>query len=442
MRLPRYLPAFSLVVLCTACGAADRSASDGAGSAVAAAIDTVGGIERLTYPGTGGPRLAWSFDTVAIIGEAFGTEEYQFDRVTAAGLAGDAEGNVYVLDPAGSRVLKYGPDGRYLASWGREGGGPAELGRPVALALGPGDTLWVADSRNRRYTGFPIHGGEPRTVRIDGSLGNPTGGLTVREHGFLQSYTPPPLSRLQQVIGRARSGIDLPEPERRIPLRFLSLTGESVATPWLAPEPPMRLVTVSGGVTIGVRRAFRPRFRWAQLSDGTVVVSDTAEYVLHLVRPDGARVRSFGRDLPARAVTEADREAERERLISQGGSIAASALELAGAMIARGGGSGRAPSLLSRSELAEEEARAMEFEPVIPRVVGIVVDRADRIWVGISLDRPDTVERVDIFDRDGRLLGELTSAILPDAFTGSDHALVLRRDELDVQQVVVMRIRT
>src|SRR5690606_4629150 len=89
--LPRYLPAFSLVVLCTACGAADRSASDGAGSAVAAAIDTVGGIERLTYPGTGGPRLAWSFDTVAIIGEAFGTEEYQFDRVTAAGLAGDAD---------------------------------------------------------------------------------------------------------------------------------------------------------------------------------------------------------------------------------------------------------------------------------------------------------------------------------------------------------------
>lgn len=138
MRLPRYLPAFSLVVLCTACGAADRSASDGAGSAVAAAIDTVGGIERLTYPGTGGPRLAWSFDTVAIIGEAFGTEEYQFDRVTAAGLAGDADGNVYVLDLAGSRVLKYGPDGRYLGSWGREGGGPAELGRPVALALGPG----------------------------------------------------------------------------------------------------------------------------------------------------------------------------------------------------------------------------------------------------------------------------------------------------------------
>src|SRR5690606_30775675 len=116
MRLPRYLPAFSLVVLCTACGAADRSASDGAGSAVAAAIDTVGGIERLTYPGTGGPRLAWSFDTVAIIGEAFGTEEYQFDRVTAAGLAGDADGNVYVLDLAGSRVLKYGPDGRYLGS--------------------------------------------------------------------------------------------------------------------------------------------------------------------------------------------------------------------------------------------------------------------------------------------------------------------------------------
>src|SRR5690606_25306755 len=118
-------------------------------------VDTVDGVEWLSYGDQPGPALEWTADTLAVIGDVMGDEEYQLGSVWDSGLAGDTAGHVLVLDRQPIRVLEYDRDGRHLATYGRAGGGPGELRFPGALDVGPGDTIWVTDVVNRRLTGYP-----------------------------------------------------------------------------------------------------------------------------------------------------------------------------------------------------------------------------------------------------------------------------------------------
>ncbi len=82
----------------------------------------------------------------------------------------------------------------------------------------------------------------------------------------------------------------------------------------------------------------------------------------------------------------------------------------------------------------------MTFEDRIPRIVELSVDPRGRIWVGVSENVPGTVQRIDVYEPDGTLVGELRGVPFPQAFTGQDRILTSRRDELDVPQAVVMRV--
>jgi hypothetical protein len=130
-------------------------------------VDTVDGIERLTYPETRAADLAWAFDTtVTIGGYSVDDPNYQFGSLAPFRVASDDRGNVYVFDSDAIRVLAYAPDGTYIGQWGGEGGGPGEIGGSFVggIAVGPGDTLWIADRPNARFTMIPLHdrSGRPR----------------------------------------------------------------------------------------------------------------------------------------------------------------------------------------------------------------------------------------------------------------------------------------
>ena len=90
--------------------------------------------------------------------------------------------------------------------------------------------------------------------------------------------------------------------------------------------------------------------------------------------------------------------------------------------------------------MAEARVEAMTFEDRVPRIVALGVDRRDRLWVGVSEDSAEVVQRIDVYEADGTLLGELRGLPMPDAFSGPDRILVTRRDELDVPQVVILRV--
>ena len=104
-----------------ACGAGDRAVADTAWRAV---TDTLGDtIVVRTVSGS-----IWGERTELVeevrIGVFEGAEEYTLGMV--AGIAAVPDGSVYILDRQVPVLRKYAPDGTYVATFGREGGGPGE----------------------------------------------------------------------------------------------------------------------------------------------------------------------------------------------------------------------------------------------------------------------------------------------------------------------------
>ncbi|MDX1676091.1 MAG: hypothetical protein R3314_14950, partial [Longimicrobiales bacterium] len=359
----------------------------------------------------------------------FAEDVYQFDQVDAGGLAADAGGNLYILDRQGRRVLKYGPDGVHLATFGREGEGPGELSQPISLAVGPRDTVWITDFSNGRMTGYPQDGGEPRTIPFPDNAGVPGAQLVTLEDGFITTF--------RQIFGFRRSasgqmtmsrGGGDSDREPTIPLVRVDRAMEAVDTLWDRPEPPTDMVQLeaAGRIRITIMaREFTPDFNWAAFPDGATVLSDSAAYLVHILDPTGARVRTIAREPAPRPTTEADRELARQRVREE----AADGIRI-------GGG----PDEATQERLVQQRLEKMTFADLIPRIVDVRVDPAGRIWVGVSEDTPGEIDRIDVLARDGTLLGELRNFPFPDVFMGPRRIGVLRRDELDVQQVVILDV--
>lgn len=385
---------------------------DGQGE-VEVVVDSVAGVERLSYAASAAPPLGWTLDTLGVLGGAqVLSEEEQFEGVSASGLAGADDGTLYVLDGQGKRVLAFGPDGSFLRSYGREGEGPGELRSPSAVAVGPGDSVWVSDMGNVRATVFAPDGELGRSVPFPSGDQRPSGTLVVREDGFVQAMP----------TFAFRPGENVRPP---IPIIRFAADGTLVDTLSLTPAPKFDQVTIEAGghrLFILMAPAFTTTVRWVALPDGSVVVSDTAEYVLRWVGADGAPRRIVRRAPPARATTEADRERELERLREEG----------SGGMPLPGGP--------DPEQMLEQRLKNMTFAPVIPRITALASDPRGRVWVGVSEDVASETARVDVYASDGRLLGELRGIEVPALFYGGDRAAALRRDEMDVQQVVVLRV--
>ncbi len=65
-------------------------------------------------------------------------------------LVTDNQGNVYVSDPEGYRILQFDSNGEFLQYWGDYGTDMAGLNLPVGLAMDAQDNLWIVDSGNHR----------------------------------------------------------------------------------------------------------------------------------------------------------------------------------------------------------------------------------------------------------------------------------------------------
>ncbi|MDH4196386.1 MAG: 6-bladed beta-propeller [Candidatus Aminicenantes bacterium] len=66
-------------------------------------------------------------------------------------VAVDSQGNIHILDAANSRIQKFGPDGTYLATIGRKGQGPMEFMMPDSVNFDAAGGLVVLDSMQRRF---------------------------------------------------------------------------------------------------------------------------------------------------------------------------------------------------------------------------------------------------------------------------------------------------
>lgn len=383
--------------------AGEGSASPG----LKADIETVSGIEHYRYPESGATTLPWTFDTVAVIG-GFNVDDHdkQFGRVGSNGLTADSAGNLYVFDTQGKRIISFDPTGEVIGIMGREGEGPGEIGAGGgALTMGPGDTLWLADGSNQRITLFPTHGGAVTSIPMTEGTKGFRGQLRTVEGGVLILMNPFSVTPGKSMTLPAR------------PLVHIDRNGNVSDTVWSVPAAEMDLVSITGGdkpMVLSMFRKFSPNFSYGTFSDGGLVLHDQAAYDFRMLAADGTVERVVQREPEPRPTTDEDRQ----RVIDE--------------MLER--------SDEPKGDVIKQVADATTFYDIIPRINMLRVDKSDRIWVGVSETTPEVNDRVDVYSRDAQLVGELYGVDLPDLFFGDGYAALITEDELEVQQIIILRL--
>jgi hypothetical protein len=122
-----------------------------------AAYDTVG--DTLVVRTESGSVWGQDAELVAdlTIGQFEGPDEYMFGRVRSLAVA--ADGSIYAYDEHARELRKYAPDGTYLATFGRQGGGPGEYEDPDGgLAVLPDGRIVLRDPANARFSVFSAEG--------------------------------------------------------------------------------------------------------------------------------------------------------------------------------------------------------------------------------------------------------------------------------------------
>ena len=91
-----------------------------------------------------------------------------------SGIDFDANGDLYVVDSLNDRVQKLSKDGVFLDAWGASGSGPGELDRPWGLTVDGDGCVYVADHKNHRVQKF---GPDGEYLMQFGSYGDGAGEL-------------------------------------------------------------------------------------------------------------------------------------------------------------------------------------------------------------------------------------------------------------------------
>ncbi len=99
----------------------------------------------------------------------------------------DAAGNILVLDSANNRIQKFGPDGKYLATIGRRGQGPGEFYNPDSFDFDAKGGLWIMDGNQSRIETYTPGGKGDKTIQIMERFPSK---LRVMNSGFLIIKSP------------------------------------------------------------------------------------------------------------------------------------------------------------------------------------------------------------------------------------------------------------
>jgi hypothetical protein len=143
------------------CGDAVRDVSSGTWIAE---HDTIGDtVVVRTISGSVG-FAEYALERELRIGVIDGPDEYTFGNVSVRDV--DRDGNIYAYDSQIPLLRKYDREGRFVATFGREGGGPGEYRGVSGLAVAPDGTLKLWDRRSFRLSSFARDGEFLRAHRI------------------------------------------------------------------------------------------------------------------------------------------------------------------------------------------------------------------------------------------------------------------------------------
>jgi len=134
------------------------------------------------------------------VSKALGTKE----RASPGRLAGDVEGNLYVIEQRTARVLVFDAAGKLVRSFGGRGGSAGRFEKIADVAVGENGTIYVLDSTGAPVVtafdseghwllGFGRHGNKPETVHFPVALTIDGGGRIWIADAFsheVKAYTP------------------------------------------------------------------------------------------------------------------------------------------------------------------------------------------------------------------------------------------------------------
>lgn len=288
-----------------------------------------------------------------------------FGRITA--LKGGADEEIYVLDQQLCHVEVFGAGGEHLRTLSREGSGPGEVRQPIGVVVLPDDQIAIGSGFPGKLIvlgrdGTPIATRYPIGEPADGNIGvmisvGAGGGVLGATGGRLVMTTPTEsyANRFLAVGSVADGGEIIRILEKKTPLDPTGRTWDEKADYYF-----------DG--------------RWDVSADGLIYVPTRRDaYLVEVYDRHGVLQRSFGRDLPQRRRTQADKD-------------------LAG------------PVINAFGERIDDEWDICDTDPAIQRVM---VDPDDgSVWVltpqGAN-DQPDGVVEVwDVFSADGEYLRQLS----------------------------------
>ena len=337
------------------------------------------------------------------IGSADGGEPYLFSYVETALRLGD--GTIVVANAGSGELRFFDSTGRHVRSVGRKGSGPGEFGQSsVHIWRAPNGDIVAEDAGNRRVNIFD----SAQVFRATVTLDLPPTGLQPSLQGVLADGSWLVQARVdgaQPTDGEWRS--------TRVYHRYGN-DGRHLAT--LAQSPEALVVGMSEGrMRTFVSVPFSPSpFVAAQAA--TVLLNDDGAPRLIQLAADGA-IRSIYRWQAPRRKSADLIEAYRSAEVAQ---ISDTAWKR------------RTRAFLSRS---------MPIPEFVPAYVRMIVDYAGNIWLQRYYLSSEHERINDILAPDGRWLGTVT---LPPGLwvlqVGPDFLLGWRRDESDVEHVVVHRL--
>ena len=276
LRLALLAAAALLTLLTGACAGSDR------GESLVVERDTIGDtIVVRTLAGS-----EWGAGAVLepelSIGVFEGEDHYMFGQIRSLAVAGD--GSIYVMDQQVPALRKYAPDGTFVATFGREGGGPGEYKGPDGgLVVLEDGRVVLRDPGNARLQVYSADGEPLATWPVRGgfSTGSP---MVVDTAGILRTlvHLNPEAGGMEWRMGMA--GID-------------TRTGQPVDT-IAAPEWDYQAPTIVATFASGDNRntsvnnvPFSARPAWAFSSLGWMVGGLSSRYAIDQYLPGGGVLR-------------------------------------------------------------------------------------------------------------------------------------------------------
>jgi DNA-binding beta-propeller fold protein YncE len=91
------------------------------------------------------PALQW--DVNAWFGQSLDNKPF---------IAVDANGNVFITDPEGFRIIQFTSDGQFVRTWGDYGVNADEIGLAAGVTVDALGNVWVTDAGNNRILKYTL----------------------------------------------------------------------------------------------------------------------------------------------------------------------------------------------------------------------------------------------------------------------------------------------